>query len=96
MSGDQRRSHIFQAIQASGEVSVQALIDQFGVSGMTTGRDLALLEEQRRSAGYGKAIWIARDTYRTASLRRVAWQQEAKLRIAQLAAQCLGSPSPYF
>ena len=98
MSGDQRRSYIFQAIQASGEVSVQALIDQFGVSGMTIRRDLALLEEQRLIRRmYGKAVWIARDYYRTASFEaRCMAQQEAKQRIALLAAQCLGSAQSIF
>lgn len=98
MSGDQRRAYIFEAIRSSGEVSVQALIAQFGVSGMTIRRDLALLEEQRLIRRmYGKAVWIARDTYRAASFEaRCLAQQDAKQRIAQLAAQCLGSARSIF
>ena len=91
MDGNQRRLRVFEAIKSRGEVSVQTLIDGLGVSGMTIRRDLSVLEEQRLiRRAYGKAVWIADDYYETTSFEaRSVAHQEAKQRIAELAAQHL-------
>lgn len=98
MSGDQRRSLVFETVKNRGEVSVQALVDTFGVSGMTIRRDLAMLEAQQLiRRAYGKAVWIARDYYRTASFAaRCEAQRDAKRRIATLAAHEIGNAQSIF
>lgn len=98
MNGDLRRLRIFEAIKNRREVSVQTLIDELGVSGMTVRRDLTLLEEQRLiRRDYGKAIWIANDYYESVSFEtRCVAHQEAKKRIAALAVQCLEDVNTLF
>lgn len=98
MDGNQRRLRVLEAIKGRREVSVQALIDELGVSGMTVRRDLSLLEEQRLiRRAYGKAVWIADDYYEATSFEaRSVAHQEAKQHIAEIAAQFLNGVKTLF
>ena len=98
MEVSQRRRRVFETVKARGEVHVQALIDELGVSGMTVRRDLSVMEQQRLiRRAYGKAIWIADDYYEVTSFEaRCAAQREAKQRIAKLAAEHLRGVSSLF
>lgn len=98
MEANQRRLSVFNAIKSRREVSVQALISELSVSGMTIRRDLSVLEEQRLiRRAYGKAIWIADDYYESTSFEeRCVAHQEAKQSIANMAVQHLQGVNSLF
>jgi DeoR/GlpR family transcriptional regulator of sugar metabolism len=87
MSLKTRRDHICEAIARRGECSIEELVEQFGVSGMTVRRDLqslAALGKVIRT--HGGAAMAERISFEFEFLNRVREHRAAKQAIAAAAA----------
>jgi len=92
MNATKRRMELFALLQAEGSVSVNALVERFGVSAMTIRRDFALFEQQGIiSTNYGGAtLRQGVGTEPSFSLKR-GQMRDAKRQIAQQAASYVQS-----
>lgn len=87
MSRETRQKHIYELIARRGECSIEQLIEQFAVSGMTIRRDLQTLAEQGKIIRtHGGAAVAERVSFEFEFLSRVQQRQAAKQAIAAAAA----------
>lgn len=87
MSQETRQRQICELLAHRGECSIEELVEQLGVSGMTVRRDLQALAEQRKVIRtHGGAAMAARVSFEFEFLNRVREHQGAKDAIAALAA----------
>lgn len=87
MSQETRQKRIYELIAQHGERSIEELIQEFGVSGMTIRRDLQLLADQGRVIRtHGGATMAERVSFEFEFLNRVRENHAAKEAIAATAA----------
>jgi len=87
MSRKTRQDQICEAVARRGECSIEELIEQLGVSGMTVRRDLQALAEQGKVIRtHGGAAMAERVSFEFEFLQRVKEHQAAKQAIAATAA----------
>ena len=87
MSQETRQKQIRELIARRGECSIEELVEQLGVSGMTIRRDLQTLADQRKVIRtHGGAAMAERVSFEFEFLNRVKEHQAAKAAIAVVAA----------
>lgn len=87
MSQETRQKQICELIARRGECSIEELVEQLGVSGMTVRRDLQTLADQRKVIRtHGGAALAERVSFEFEFLNRLREHQAAKEAIAAVAA----------
>ena len=94
MSPSERKKRIIELVKSLGECSVEALVDEFGVSDMTVRRDLrALADEGRVIRTHGGAAAAERITFEFNYLNRSRSMNAEKQAIARQAASLISPGS---
>lgn len=93
----ERQKKILAAIRADRKVTITDLSERFGVSEITTRRDLKELEDQGFiERAHGGVVYLSEKPVEPPIIKRQQEQQEAKIKIAKAAAALVKSSESVF